>query len=243
MVQPANKRFVMESDLNDFRDEAYRYVTTLYYTSSGTFVKANYPWLRAIRVKCQGGGGGGAGAAATAATTTSIGTGGNAGHYAESFITDMATVPVNVNVTVPAGGSGGIGSGTLPTNAGGASFAFLVTASGGAGGVPRVATAPPYFTAPNPSTITATGDLTIPGGAASPGISLGTTSGSGIACGGGSSVLGQASADRAVFSFLDGVNETSYGCGGGAAGCAISQAVARTGGSGAPGIVVVELYA
>jgi hypothetical protein len=242
MVQPANKRFVMESDLNDFRDEAYRYVTTLYYTSSGTFVKGNYPWLRAIRVKCQGAGGGGAGAAATAATTTSIGSAGNAGHYAESFITDMAIVPVSVNVTISAGGTGGVGA-NGGNNAGGGIFGFLVSANGGAGGNPRSATAPPYFTAPSLNPITSTGELTIPGGSASPGVSLGTTSGSGIACGGGSSVLGEASSDRAVFSFLDGVNETSYGCGGGAAGNAINQAVARTGGTGAPGIVIVELYA
>jgi hypothetical protein len=39
----------------------YVYVDTVYFTSSGTFTKASYPWLRAIRVRCQGGGGGGGG--------------------------------------------------------------------------------------------------------------------------------------------------------------------------------------
>ena len=41
--------------------EGYVYVDTVYFTSSGTFTKATYPWLRAIRVKCQGAGGGGGG--------------------------------------------------------------------------------------------------------------------------------------------------------------------------------------
>ena len=36
----------------------YRYLTTLYYTSTGTFSKASYPNIRAVVVKCQGAGGG-----------------------------------------------------------------------------------------------------------------------------------------------------------------------------------------
>jgi hypothetical protein len=46
---------------------SYNLVQTLYYTSSGTFTKASYPWLRAIKVKVQGAGGGGGGCATTAA--------------------------------------------------------------------------------------------------------------------------------------------------------------------------------
>jgi len=39
--------------------QGYTYHSTVYFTSSGSFTKASYPWLRAIRVKVVGGGGGG----------------------------------------------------------------------------------------------------------------------------------------------------------------------------------------
>jgi hypothetical protein len=83
----------------------YQYVQTLYFTSSGTFSKASYPWLRGIVVKCQGGGGGGAGAGATPAGQIISGRSGSGSVYAESFITDISGLSSSVTVTV---GSGGI---------------------------------------------------------------------------------------------------------------------------------------
>jgi hypothetical protein len=85
----------------------YRFVTTVYFTSSGTFTKADYPWLRAIRVKCQGGGGGGGGAATTGVGQQAISSGGAGGAYAESFITNIAGLDASVTVTRGAGGTGG----------------------------------------------------------------------------------------------------------------------------------------
>jgi hypothetical protein len=53
----------------------YRYVQSIYYTSNGTFVKATYPWLRAVRVRVQGAGGGGGGA--WGGSGSAIGSGGS----------------------------------------------------------------------------------------------------------------------------------------------------------------------
>lgn len=241
MVQPANRRFVMESDLDSFRDEAYRYVDTLYFTTSGNFFKFLYPWLRGVRVTCLGGGGGGAGAAITAATTTSIGTGGNGGHYAQSFISNIPALPDPIAVTVGLGGQGATGA--VDGAVGGtSSFGSLVSANGGAGGNARGATAPPYITDPNVNDLTATGDITMRGGAAN--VSFATSTGFGMASGGGSSVLGFSSNDR-VFttSGIDGFDELQYGCGGNGGGNGINQVITRFGGNGGRGIVVVDLYA
>jgi hypothetical protein len=43
--------------------DGFVFKETIYYTSNGTFAKADYPWLRAIRVRTIGGGGGGGGRA------------------------------------------------------------------------------------------------------------------------------------------------------------------------------------
>lgn len=240
MVQAANKRFVMESDLDDFRTGAYRYLDTLYYTSSGTFTKATYPDLRGIRVTCLGGGGGGAGAAITAATTTSIGTGGNGGHYSESFITDITGLESSVTVTV---GNGGLGaSGAVDGNAGGSSsFGAYVIAGGGTGGNARAATAPPYITGPNTNAFTGTGELTIRGGVSSSSFAIST--GFGNATGGGSSIFGFGQPDQIITTgTFDGTDELEHGVGGGGAANGISQASARLGGDAGPGVVIVELY-
>jgi hypothetical protein len=52
------------ADTNEFLlNQGYQYRERFTFTSSGTFVKADYPWLRAIRVRCVGGGGAGGGTA------------------------------------------------------------------------------------------------------------------------------------------------------------------------------------
>jgi len=107
----------------------FTYVTQIRYTSNGQFNKADYPWLRAIRVRCQGGGGGGGGA--QGANRGSQGGGG--GGYAESFITDIAGLPSSVTVTRGGGGSGGSG-GANGSAGSSSSFDALVVASGGDGG-------------------------------------------------------------------------------------------------------------
>jgi hypothetical protein len=211
------------ADINEYLvNEGYQLVETLYFTSNGTFTKATYPWLRAIKVKVQGGGAGGAGAA----TTDNTGCGGSAGGYAESFITDIAGLDASIAVTrggLGAGGAAGANNG----NAGGtSSFGSLVVATGGEASVTS-------FIAGNAGVGTA-GDLLITGGAGIGGaaLRLGSSNGGSSMLGGGAKgLLNNQGANAAV---------TAYGAGGsgGSAGT-----TARSGGTGAAGIVIVELYA
>jgi hypothetical protein len=130
----------LATGVNDQLALGYLYVGTRYYTSSGTFAKAD-PFgdssfdgakLRAIRVRCVGGGGGGNGVGATSGTEAGAGGGGAGGNYCESFITDVAGLPSSVTVTRGAGGSGGVGSAN-GANGGDSSFDALVVARGGRG--------------------------------------------------------------------------------------------------------------
>jgi hypothetical protein len=222
----------------------YRFVDTVYYTSNGTFDKADYSWLRAIRVKVQGAGGGGAGATTTTATETLPASGASGGAYAESFITDIAGLSSPVTVTVGAGGTGGTWSLFTRGGTGGiSSFGSAVSANGALGGVHQNPLGGTYVTPAEDGPVTATGDLTIPGSAS--GLSVGVQGSIVVGGNGGGSHLGAGRAGPAIFGSAgaNGQNGRVFGGGGTGAAQGTDQATARTGGTGAGGIVIVELYA
>jgi hypothetical protein len=221
----------------------YQFRETVYFTSSGTFVKADYPWLRAIRVRVVGGGGGSGGVAACTATQVAIGGAGGGGGYAESFITDIAGLDASVTVTRGGGGSGGAAgdnNGTAGTNS---SFGALVIGGGGAGGGGGAAGTPfatgaGHFPGEPGNGGTGTGDLVIPGGNGSYGFGANTNRlfasfGAGTALGGG---IGRSVAG-ARFAAADNTTIGGSGYGPGNA-----DGVAIVGRGGVPGIVIVELY-
>jgi hypothetical protein len=210
---------------------SYRFVSTVYFTSSGSFVKADYPWLKAVRVLVQGAGGGGRG---TAATANEGQAGGAGGGYAEKFITDIAALDSSVTVTV---GAGGTTAANADGNNGGNSSAFGLTGDGGGG-------AGAFRSGVGGSS--SGGDLNIDG---SDGGNAAT--GSGFAeqdpGDGGASVFAGLSNlvinNLGVNQSLAGKNGKNYGGGGSGAACRGTSGTARAGGVGAPGIVIVELYA
>ena len=102
------------------------------FTANGTFTKADYPWLRAVRARAVGGGGGGGGAGGTASGDAAAGGGGGSGGYAEALV-EAASLPASVAVTVGSGGSGGIGEATGAAG-GTTSFGSIAAATGGGGG-------------------------------------------------------------------------------------------------------------
>ena len=209
----------------------FLYAGTRYYEESGSFLKAD-PFgtgdigVRAIKVRMVGGGGGGGRVSGGRAA------GGGGANYAESFITDMASVSPFAPVTV---GSGGAGGNVSPQD-------------GADGGTSS-------FDAPNPEQVVATGGG---GGGSSqfgeggsqglPGsigqfISIG--GGSGGAGGnndrpsaaGGSSLLGGGAREgRSSNNNVTGSAGTQYGGGGGGA------KDNRSGGSGADGIVIIDVF-
>jgi hypothetical protein len=217
----------------------YRYNSTVYFTSNGTFTKATYPWLRAIRVKCQGGGGGGGGCATTTASQVSAGVSGGGGVYAESFITDISSLSASVTVTVGSSGAGGSAGNNAGSTGGTSSFGSAVSASGGLGGGGGPGAAPVTFATATGVATTGVGDLVIAGEGSEAALYLNT--GGAQSPRGGSSVLGTGAGGR--LSSGPGNAGNNYGGGGSGGANTVSQGTARAGGAGAAGIVIVELYA
>lgn len=115
---------------------------TLVYTSGTTnFVKASYPWLRAIRVRCVGGGGGAGGIAATGGGEQNEAGGGGGGGYAEAVFAASFLV-ASESVVVGAGGAGATAGNNSGTAGGASTFGTpaLITANGGGAGAGSGAT-------------------------------------------------------------------------------------------------------
>lgn len=212
----------------------YIYVDTIYFTANDSFEKADYPNVRAIRVRVQGAGGGGGSAHAATSGQSSAGQGGGGGGYAESFITDLDSLPSSVPITI---GAGGVPGGT----GGSSSFGDITVATGGGGGWTKPNTPYAMYVPGGPGGIGTAGDLLISGGGGGCGSAHATlcTGGSG-----GSSQLGGGGQSRGTGAGSGGETGSNGGLygGGGSGASANSGSTARTGGTGAPGIVILELY-
>lgn len=215
----------------------YRVGETIYFTSSGTFEKADYPGLRAVRVTCVGAGGGAGGCAATGSGESSVSGAGHAGAIAISFVLADYLNPAET-VTVGTGGSGG--SGANDGSPGGASsFGSHCSAGGGNGGDGGPTTSTAVYTLNDAGAQSMTGDITFPGATASPRFTgLTGTFDFGIPFPGANSPYGRGGRPG---SNNNGLDALGFGAGGGATRNDQNQASARTGGKGAPGIVIVEV--
>ena len=240
----ASPAIVLDAAGNMVPAKGYLYQQTVYFTSSGTFTKATYPWLRAIRVKVQGAGGGGGGVATTGAGQSAVASGGTGGVYAESFITDISSLSASVTVTVGAGGAGGAAGNNNGVTGGASSFGTAVVGNAGSGGGGAPADSNPNIVGATITTNGGTGDLIIPGKSSGQLLkAVGAnfdpfrhTSGAGgdsVYGTGGVGITGNAGGDSGV----------GKGSGGSGGANGQSQGTARSGGAGAPGIVIVELYA
>ncbi len=217
---------IVTGDITDKRVEAPirgELVKTVYFTSNGTFTKADHaPWLYKVRVRLSASGGGGG-----AAIGVAIGGGGGGGGYAEKEVVedDLGTTET---VTVGIGGSGGVGG----NGGAGQVSSFGSHASGGSGGGGGV----DGSSGSNGLGGTASGDLALPG---ADGHAGGVLSGTGLPGAGGASHIGHGGMNG-VAGTVGRVGE-NYGGGGG--GGHADSATDRDGGAGAPGIVIVDLYA
>ncbi len=225
----------------------YRYVQTLYFTTNDTFEKADYSWLSAVRVKLSGGGGGGGGAATTGEGENAVASGGGGAAYAESFI-DANVLSSSVGIVVGAGGNAGVAG----SNAGGAggesSFGegqpYEVSAEGGAGGAGGAATSsvPGISSGGGTPGRDGVGDLVIAG--ARTGARIYLTVSSVLLGNSGTSFLGSPSENGVTGSGANGQpHGEGFGAGGGGGANSENQSTARSGAVGAPGIVIIELYA
>ena len=229
-------------DLYDWSELTMTYHQRVIFTTSGTFIKSDYPWLQYVIVHVVGAGGGGGGVAATGATQSAVSTGGSGGCYARSLFSDVASIPSSVTVTVGAGGAGGLAGANPGSNGGESSFGsgtgVEVSGAGGAGGLAGVTVSSAYSRVGVPGANTGVGQIVIPGGDSQPSISpvyLYPAPGK---------------SGESYFSFGivftggysgNGPDAASYGGGGGAAVNANRQA-ARPGGAGGDGLVILDLW-
>ena len=225
----------LATGVNDYLTGGYLYAGTRYYTSSGTFAKADPLGtgdigLRAIRIRLVAGGGGGGGS-----TTVDGGGGGGAGGgYAERFYTDIAALDTSVTVTRGSGGAGGVGDSNGVAGGvsefGGVGDAWRTRAEGGIEGR-RASTS-----GGGPNGPATDGDLLIPGS----GGGAGGISGSGRGHGGNSHLGGGGGATLILFN-QDGQPGGNYG-GGGAGARVVTSPASHDGGAGANGIVIVDVF-
>ena len=226
--------------------DGYLFRETVTFTSNGTFTKADYPWLKAMRVKLVGGGGGGGWANTTTSGQVAVAGGGGGGGYSEKFIVDIAGLSVSETVTVGSGGSGSIFGGATGSNGGSSSFASVSGSGGGLGGNRNAATPPTDPGTLGPPGSGSGGDLNFQ--ANEPPL-LYPASAAVVAqyrLGGNTFLTPNGSQFAKVIAAtnggLNGANATQFGQGGGGGCNAQNQATGRDGGDGAAGVVIMELF-
>jgi len=209
---------------------------TVYYTSSDTWTKANYPGIKAISVEVVGGGGAGGGAGATTGSQAGPGGGGGGGGYAKEFIL-VADLGSTETVTIGTGGTGGTGGG--PNGVATTFGSFCTGGAGGGGGAASVNTITACFGNPGAGGVGSGGDLNIEGDGGEKGFA--TLSNRIHGGNGGGSQLGPIATNSVASSTVAGTPGNLYGGGGGGGANGASQS-AQSGGSGAAGICIVEIY-
>ncbi len=227
----------------------------IYYDTPGftTFVKADFPGLRAITIYMVSGGGGGGGCASTSSTQAAGGGGGGGGGYAEAYVL-AKDLQIVCDVEVGAGGAGGA-AGNNGGAIGGASAFFkglqgggthwaAVNPGGGGGGGAATSTLPNYGGQGAAGGSVVDGDLSWQGsGGVAPFLTDDLSGMKVLKANGGGSAFSPAW--RQEFTTTGGQNGFDgfpHGMGGGGGVNADDQGTARSGGDGSKGLVIVELF-
>jgi hypothetical protein len=219
----------------------YIYVTTLKFTSSSTFTKASYSYLKAVRVRMCGGGGAGGGSSTTSSSEISCGGGGGGAGYLDQFILESA-LGASETITIGAGGSGV--SGGNGGNGGTTSFGSICSAGGGFGGSYAPASTPSlmFGTRGLAGSFSGTGQG-INGEAGHYGLPVTSLTGRVASAVGGSSHLAPGGHQLYTASASAGVNGGGYGAGGSGALADNNTASTYAGGDGFDGVLYLDLYA
>jgi hypothetical protein len=220
------------------------YSQTVYFTSSGTFTKATYPGIKAVKVRVVGGGGGGGGGATAASNEWSSGGGGGGGGYAEKYIL-ASVLGTTETVTIGSAGTAGSAGNNNGGNGGTSSFGSLCSATGGSGGNGSAAITSVFGGDGGAGGAGSDGDINMPGQKGGEGFTIGNSAGNyfgaAIAGSGGDSVLGVGATTRSTTSAIAGASGGVYG--GGGEGATITEGESsKAGGAGASGIVIVDIF-
>ena len=211
------------------------------FDTSGTFVKADYPYLQQVRVRLWGAGGGSGGTAATSGTQSAVGAGGGGGGYSEQII-PVASLPASATVTVGTGGTAGA-TGANDGGAGGTtSFgSAFCQATGGGGGAGGNATSGTNAAVGGAGGIGSGGDINLEAADATPGNVVGGNRNT--ACRGGGAAGGGAEGQRLSATSIASSGQPGLVPGGGSSGGIASPSrAAQAGAVGGDGFVIVELY-
>lgn len=213
------------------------------FSASGTFTKANYAGLRAVRVFCIGGGGGGGGASTTSSTQASVGGGGGGGGYGESWIL-AASLGTDETVTIGAAGSAGTAGANNGGSGGTTSFGSLVVATGGAGGEGDAAGTTVAITAGGAGGAGTTADISINGAEGGVGIRIpGTNAATSMVGPGGASQMGPGGRPSNANAGGAGIAPAGGFGGGGSGGSRVpGQGTDVAGGAGRIGYCYVDVY-
>lgn len=220
---------------------AGQYMGTSYYTSDGTFAKADFAGLGFVIVEAVGAGGGGGGGATTAGTTTSTGSGGGGGGYCRKVI-QVGDLGTSESVAVGTGGPGGAAGNNDGTAGGNSTFGTHITAGGGGAGNGSAASTGSNANAGGTAGTATGGDLNIPG--ASGGVGRRHDGHWALGGRGAGSFLAPNGVDSGSGGSFSGEGQAGFAYGGGGSGgfCPPSTGP-RGGGAGAAGIVMVHRYA
>lgn len=212
------------------------------FAATGSFVKANFPGMKAWRFRGWGPGAGGGSAGATSAGEASVGAGGGAGGYVEKWGTPDQ-LAASQTVTVGTGGAGGAAgdnnsgsAGSSATSLGAICSATSGSGGGGTSGGPGANITPGGIGGDGIG-----GDFNAEGGYGFSGIrdtGLVMQHGSGGSSPGG----GGMTRGTAVTNGGNGITGRFPGGGGSGGHNRASQATARAGGAGADGLAVMEVY-
>jgi hypothetical protein len=226
----------LDAELQPVRT-GYVYLTTVYYTASGSFAKGSFPGLKAVRVRAVGGGGSCGGAAATTAGQGAIPGGGGGGEYAESFLL-AAALASSETVTVGGGGAAAAAGNNNGSDGAVSSFGVSkVVANGGEHGDGSTAGSSNLTNAGGEGGTGGTGDLLIDGSDGGTGRRIGADI-TQANYGGHSHMSGSASAG-----ISNTIGEPGRLYGGGSGGCNNGPSESARGSTaGAAGIVIIEIF-
>jgi hypothetical protein len=230
-------------------DVGLKYSQTIIYTVSGTFSKADFPDLKAIRARVQAAGGGGGGTNATASGAAGVSGGGAGGEFRAGFVFE-GNLSVSEVVTVGSGGTGGPDHTTAGTAGGNSSFGSHIVANGGSGGASNNAGEGFLISSGGDGGSGGSGGFDVTTGSdGTNGYRTGTGSGDGRVAmaghGGGSRMAGMkrpSGATAGTGGNPDFGNGKQYGGGGGGGFNNQNQGSVARGGHGANGIVMVDIF-
>jgi hypothetical protein len=209
------------------------------YTATGTFVKADYPWARSVKVRVVGGGGGSGGCGVTTSAQGAAAGGGGGGGYSEQW-QQIHTLAASETVTVGVGGAAGASTPAAGSQGADSSFGTFAVGEGGAGGAGGGGQiAPVRGGNGGGGGAGSAGDLNVDGDGGGAAMCPAITRT--IRSPGGGTVLGAAHRVQQGTGQLTSLAGLSYG-GGAAGGCNGPSLAAQTGAAGADGIVIVEMF-